>query len=320
VARIVVIDGYTLNPGDNPWTPLERLGTVEVHDRTLPESVVEQAASADILVVNKCQVSAETIEQLPALQYIAVTATGYNIVDVAAARRRKIPVSNVPEYGTQTVAQFTWALILELCHHVGRHAASVAAGDWAKSADFCYWLTPQVELAGKQLGIVGYGRIGRQVAAIGRALGMRVVATGRSGRLAPPEDAAVKWLTTDGLFADADVVSLHCPLTPETERMVDRRLLGRMRPEAFLINTSRGALVNEDDLAAALRAGRLAGAAVDVVSEEPIRADNPLLFAPNCLITPHMAWTSLAARQRLIRVTSENVAAFLAGRPINVVN
>lgn len=319
MAQIVVIDGYTLNPGDNSWAPLEQLGSLAVHDRTEPESVVALAKNADILITNKCSISAAAIEQLPALKFIAVTATGYNIVDVAAARRRAIPVSNVPEYGTQTVAQFTWALILELCHRVGRHAESVAAGDWAKSPDFCYWLTPQMELAGKRLGLVGYGRIARQVGAIGRAFGMEVLASGRPGG-SPPNSSAVEWLPTDELFASADVVILHCPLTPQTERMVNRRLLGHMRRDAFLINTSRGGLVDERDLADALRAGQIAGAAVDVVSQEPIRPDNPLLSAPNCLITPHIAWSSLSARQRLLRSTAENVAAFLSGKPINVVN
>jgi glycerate dehydrogenase len=319
VVNIVVIDGYTLNPGDNPWTPLERLGSLAVHDRTSPESVVSLAQDADVLITNKCAISAEAIEQLPKLKFIAVTATGFNAVDVAAARRRGIPVSNVPEYGTFTVAQFSWALILELCHRIGRHAESVAAGEWAKSPDFCYWLTPQVELAGTQLGLIGYGRIARQVATIGRAFGMSVLASGRPGSSAPAGEE-VEWLTPEEVFAAADVVSLHCPLTSQTERMVNRQLLSHMRRDAFLVNTSRGGLVNERDLADALRAGQLAGAAVDVVSEEPIRANNPLLGAPNCLITPHIAWTSREARERLTHVTAENVAAFLAGRPINVVN
>ena len=319
MVRIVVIDGYTLNPGDNPWTPLDQLGTLAVHDRTAPESVVELAQNADILITNKCQVSAEAIDQLPKLKFIAVTATGHNIVDVAAARRRGIPVSNVPEYGTQTVAQFTWSLILELCHHVGRHAESVRSGDWASCPDFCYWLTPQVELAGKRLGLIGYGRIARQVGAIGEAFGMHVLASGRPGS-PPPKISPVEWLPVEEAFAAADVVSMHCPLTPETERLVNRRLLGHMQPSAFLINTSRGGLVDERDLADALRNGQIAGAAVDVVSHEPIRPDNPLLRAPNCLITPHMAWSSLAARQRLMHATAENVAAFLAGKPINIVN
>jgi glycerate dehydrogenase len=319
VVQIVVIDGYTVNPGDNPWTPLKELGALTVHDRTAPEEILALAANADILITNKCPISASAIEQLSALKFIAVTATGYNIVDVAAARRRGIPVSNVPEYGTQTVAQFTWALILELCHHVGRHAESVSAGDWATCPDFCYWLTPQVELAGKSLGLVGYGRIARRVGAIGQAFGMKLFASGRSGH-SPPNLSAAEWLPTEKLFAAADVVSLHCPLTPETEHMVNRGLLDQMRRGALLINTSRGGLVNEHDLAEALRTGQIAGAAVDVVSEEPIRTDNPLLSAPNCLITPHMAWTTLAARQRLLHATAKNVAAFLAGKPINVVN
>jgi glycerate dehydrogenase len=319
VTKIVVVDGYTINPGDNPWTPLEKLGDLEVHDRASPDSLAAVAAEAEILITNKCPVSAEAIGQLPALKFIAVTATGYNIVDVAAARRRNISVSNVPEYGTRAVAQFTWALILELCHRVGAHSDSVMAGDWARCPDFCYWRTPQAELHGKQLGLVGLGRIARQVATIGRAFGMQILAAGRSGS-PPPNNENVKWTTTDDLFAAADVVSLHCPLTPETDRMVNRQLLSRMKPSAFLINSSRGALVNEQDLADALRDGVLAGAAVDVVSQEPIRPDNPLLTAPNCIITPHMAWSSLAARQRLMHATAENVAAYLAGKPRNVVN
>ncbi len=319
MVQIVIVDGYTINPGDNPWDPLERLGTLEVYDRTTPESLVALAANAEILITNKCPISAEAIEQLSSLKFIAVTATGYNIVDVASARRRGIPVSNVPEYGTQTVAQFTWALILELCHHVGRHVDSVAAGGWTKCPDFCYWLTPQVELAGKRLGLVGFGRIAREVAMIGRAFGMEVLASGRPGSSAP-SGSSVEWLPTEELFASSDVVSLHCPLTPETERMVNRRLLSHMRRDALLVNTSRGGLVDERDLAEALRAGQIAGAAVDVVSQEPIRTDNPLLSAPNCLITPHIAWSSLAARQRLMQRTAENVAAFLDGKPINVVN
>ncbi len=319
MTRIVVIDGYTLNPGDNPWAPLEELGQLTVHDRSDADSVVEVARDADVVITNKCPVSKAAIEKLPQLKLIAVSATGYNIVDVAAARGRGIPVSNVPEYGTKTVAQFTWALILALCHQVERHSESVHAGDWAKSTDFCYWLTPQIELDGKFLGLVGYGRIAQQVGAIGAAFGMRVLASGRPGS-ARPKSFAGEWVNTDELFERADIVSLHCPLTPQTERMANRQMLGRMKRGAFLINTSRGGLVDERDLAEALRSEQIAGAAVDVVSQEPIRADNPLLSAPNCLITPHIAWTTLAARERLMRTTAENVAAFLAGKPINVVN
>lgn len=319
MTKILVIDGYTVHPGDNSWAPLERLGELQVHDRTKPEEVPALAADADILITNKCPISASAIEQLPNLKFIAVTATGYNIVDVAAARKRGISVSNVPEYGTRTVAQFTWALILELCYHVGRHAVSVAGGDWANCPDFCYWVTPQIELHGKKLGLVGYGRIAQQVGAIGQAFGMELIGSGRDGS-SPPQSFVGEWLSVDELFAKADVVSLHCPLTPQTERLVNSRLLETMQHGALLVNTSRGGLVNEQDLADALRDGKIAGAAVDVVSQEPIRTDNPLLTAPNCLITPHMAWTTLAARQRLVKTTAENVSAFLAGKPIHVVN
>jgi glycerate dehydrogenase len=311
-----VLDGFTLNPGDNSWDPLREFGMLEIYERTLPEEFHARADGAEILITNKFRISGEDIERLPALKFIAVTATGYDIVNIEAARRRGIPVSNVPVYGTATVAQFTWALILELCHHVGRHANSVAAGDWTRCPDFSYWLTPQLELAGKRLGIVGYGRIGRQVGTIGQAFGMKVSAAVRSGKN-PPVAEGSEWRPRAELFAESHIVSLHCPLTPETAKMVNRDLLGHMRKDAFLINTSRGGLVEEHDLAEALRTGQIAGAAVDVVSNEPIRADNPLLSAPNCLITPHMAWTTLAARRRLIEATAANVAAFLAGKPQN---
>jgi len=315
--RIVVLDGYTLNPGDNPWDPLAALGELVVYDRTPPELLLERARDAEILVVNKQPLAATDLELLPRLRLVAVSATGYNMVDVAAARRRGVVVVNVPEYGTAAVAQFTWALILELCHHVGRHAASVAAGDWVRSPDFGYWLTPQIELAGRSLGVVGYGRIGRRVAEIGRAMGMDVLACGR-GNTAPP-GTAVRWVELDQLFREADVISLHVPLTPETDRLVNARRLDLVRRGALLVNTARGGLLDEQAVADALHAGRLGGAALDVVSQEPIRPDNPLLFAPNCLLTPHMAWAAHAARQRLLRTTAENIAAFLAGKPQNVV-
>ena len=244
MTRIVVIDGYTLNPGDNSWEPLQKLGTLEIHDRTSPEQFHSRADGAEILITNKFRISAEDIERLQALKFIAVTATGYDIVNIEAARRRGIPVSNVPVYGTATVAQFTWALILELCHHVGRHANSVAAGDWTQCRDFSYWLTPQLELAGKRLGLVGYGRIARQVGTIGQAFGMNVSACLRPGTN-PPAVRRIGWWTREELFAESDIVSLHCPLTPETAKMVNRDLLSRMRSDAFLINTSRGGLVEE---------------------------------------------------------------------------
>ncbi len=316
--QIVILDGYTLNPGDNSWELLQQFGTLKVYDRTAQEELVERSKGAEILITNKTPITADSIERLPKLKFISVTATGYNIVDVAAARSHGICVSNVPVYGTATVAQFTWALILELCHHVGQHVQSVSAGEWTNSADFCYWQTPQIELAGKRLGVVGYGRIARQVGVIGEAFGMHLLASGRPGTKAP-DSTQVRWLSIEELFAEADIVSLHCPLTAKTESMVNAALLSRMRHDAFLVNTSRGGLVNEYDLAAALNSNQIAGAAVDVVSQEPIRADNPLLSAPNCLITPHMAWTSLAARQRLVQTTAQNIAAFLANRPENLV-
>jgi glycerate dehydrogenase len=274
--------------------------------------LVARAGESDVIVTNKAPLNGEIIERLPHLKLIAVTATGYNIVDVDAAHRRGIAVANVPEYGTDAVAQFTWALILELCHRVGRHGASVAAGDWTMLRDFCYWLTPQIELAGKRLGLVGYGRIARRVGEIGKAFGMSVSASGRPGSSAP-SDSNVEWRPLDQLFSECDVISLHCPLTRDTERMVNRDLLSTMRHGAFLINTARGGLIDEQDLKESLESGRLAGAALDVVSTEPIQASNPLLSAPNCLITPHMAWTSVEARRRIMQVTANNIAAFLRG-------
>ncbi len=317
--RIVVLDGHTLNPGDNSWDAVAALGELTVHDRTGPEQIVERAAAAEIVLTNKVPLTAETLEQLPRLRFIAVTATGYNMVDVAAARGRGIPVANVPEYATDCVAQTVFALLLELCHRVGYHNAAVKAGKWARCADFCFWDWPLVELAGKRMGIVGFGRIGRRVGRIAHALGMEVLACDVS-RDRPPEYRPFAWMEAGELFAAADVVSLHCPETPATAGMVNRELLERMKPRALLINTARGPLVVEADLAAALNAGRIAAAAVDVVAVEPIRLDNPLLSARNCIITPHIAWAALAARRRLMAATAENVAAFLAGKRVNVVN
>jgi glycerate dehydrogenase len=315
-ASLVVLDGYTLNPGDNPWDDLAGLGTLTVYDRTPESGLIERARPADILLTNKTPLAATALAQLPALRFIAVLATGYNIVDVVAARQRGIPVSNVPEYGTDSVAQHVFALLLELCHRVGEHSAAVHAGEWAAAPDFCFWKMPPVELAGLTMGIVGFGRIGRRVAALADAFGMHVIAAGRG--TAPPHD--VPRASVEELFACSDVVSLHCPLTADNAGFVNQRLLGRTKPSAFFINTARGGLVDEAALAAALNAGQLAGAAVDVVSIEPMRPDNPLLGARHCIITPHIAWASRAARRRLMAQTVRNVAAFLSGRPINVVN
>lgn len=321
--RIVVLDGFTVNPGDNPWDELSRLGEVEVHDRSTEDEVVERALGAPIVLTNKTRLGADVLARLPGLRFVSVLATGYNVVDFAAARALGVLVANVPEYGTDSVAQHVIALLLELCQRVGEHDAAVHAGEWESSPDFCFWHRPPVELAGHTMGIVGFGRIGRRVGELAHALGMRVIASnsgrGAARRPAPPW-TPFAWRTTREIFAEADVVSLQCPLGPENERFVDAALLGAMKPSALLVNTARGGLVDEAALAAALDAGAIAGAALDVVAEEPIRDDNPLLRARNCILTPHMAWGSLAARRRLMAATVENVRAFLAGRLINLVS
>jgi glycerate dehydrogenase len=312
--RIVILDGLTTNPGDVSWEPLERLGSLTVFDRTAPGDVAARAADADAILTNKAIVGREQIAALPQLKYVGVLATGFNIVDVAAARERGIPVCNVPEYSTPNVVQAAWALILELANRVGHHDRTVHEGHWAACHDFCYWHGELVELAGRTLGIVGHGRIGRGVAAVGRAFGMRVIHHRRQGGGDPA------CVDLDTLFRESDVVSLHCPLTPETKGLVDARRLAMMKPTAFLVNTARGPLVDEAALAAALNAGQIAGAAVDVLSVEPPPASNPLLAAKNCVITPHVAWATRDARRRLIDVTAANLAAFAAGHPQNVVN
>lgn len=317
--RIVVLDGHTLNPGDNPWTPIASLGELTVFDRTPADMLLDRARPADILLTNKTPLAADTLGRLPNVKFVSVLATGFNVVDVQAARRRGIPVSNVPVYGTESVAQFTFALLLELCHHVGLHDRSVKDGEWSVHPDFSYWKMPLVELAGRTLGVVGFGRIGRRVGVLAHAFGMHVVACD-AVRGPDPGFAPFDWLSLPELFAQSDVVSLHCPQTPATQEMVNRALLERMKPEAFFINTARGGLVNERDLAEALESGRIAGAALDVVSSEPIHPSNPLLKARNCILTPHHAWATLAARQRLMRTTADNIAAFLHGHPIHVVN
>jgi glycerate dehydrogenase len=316
--RIVVLDGHTLNPGDLSWDELRSLGECLIHPRTPTAEIVPRMAGAGIAITNKVPFTAETIAALPELRYIGVTATGFNIVDAGAARRRGIPVSNVPAYGTRSVAQHTFALLLELCHRAGHHSRLVSEGAWTRNPDWCFWEYPQVELDGLTLGVVGFGRIGRAVADLGRAFGMQVLAHTRT----PPADAmpGVRFTELDELFASSDAVSLHCPLTPETRQFVNAERLARMKPTAFLLNTSRGPLVDEAALADALAAGRIAGAGLDVLSAEPPPADNPLLRAPNCLITPHVAWATKAARARLMKVTVDNVRTFLAGRPQNVVN
>lgn len=317
--RIVVLDGYTLNPGDNPWDPVEALGELTVYDRTPPESIVERARGAEVILTNKTPLDATTLAALPGLKFISVLATGYNIVDVAAARRQGIAVSNVPEYGTASVAQHVFALLLALCHHPERHDQLVRAGQWRQSGDFCFWESPLAELAGKTMGIVGFGRIGRRVGELAHAFGMSVLAhdvnTGTS-----PDYQPFGWAAIETLFAQSDVVSLHCPQTEQNVGMVNRGLLSKMKPTAILINTSRGGLVNEGDLAEALNSGRIAKAAIDVLSREPVEESNPLLRAKNCLITPHIAWACLEARRRLMATTADNIRAYAEGRPVHVVN
>lgn len=316
--KIVVLDGYTLNPGDLSWDGLKQLGECRIYDRSPEATIEERGGGAEIVLTNKTPLSGGIIGRLESLRYIGVLATGYNIVDVAAARQRKIPVTNVPAYGSRSVAQMTFALILELAHHAGAHSDSVRAGEWSRSDDFCYWHHPLIELEGLTLGIVGFGRIGQIVARLGEAFGMKIVATTRH-----PEKHAgsgVTFCALEALFRSADIISLHCPLTPESQQLVNRERLGWMKPSALLINTSRGQLIDEAALADALNAGKIAGAALDVLSAEPPKGGNPLFAARNCLITPHIAWATRAARSRLLSTAVENVERFLAGSPQNVVN
>ncbi len=316
--KIVVLDGYTLNPGDNPWTGVEELGELTVYDRTPPEQVVERAKDAEIVLTNKTPITRESLDQLPKLQFISVLATGYNIVDIEAARERNISVSNVPVYGTDAVAEYVFALITNHFRRPGLHAELVQKGEWKKSGDFSFWRTPLAELAGKTIGIVGFGRIGQRVGELAKAFKMQVLA--HDEYRGNPAAYEFEWREPEELFAESDVVTLHCNQTPKNTGMVNRELLSRMKQGAFFINTARGGLVNEPDLAQALKDGTLSGAAVDVVSKEPITDDNPLLSAPNILITPHIAWAALEARIRLMDITVDNIRAFQKGEPINVVN
>jgi glycerate dehydrogenase len=314
--HIVILDGYTLNPGDLTWGPFEALGTLRYFDRTPVAETVERAREAEVIITNKAPLTGEMMAQLPQLKYIGVTATGYNIVDVAAARQRGIVVTNVSDYGSRAVAQQVFAMVLNFTNRVQQHSESVRAGGWVACPDFAYTLRPIPELGGKTLGLMGYGNIARAVAEIGRAFGMRILANRRNPRPEP----GVTFVDADALFRESDFLSLHCPLTPETEGLVNARTLGLMKPTACLINTGRGPLVVEADLAAALREGKIAGAAVDVLSKEPPTADNPLLSAPNCVITPHNAWAAVEARQRLMQGAADNLRAFLEGEPVNVVS
>ena len=315
--KITVLDGYTLNPGDNPWDPISKLGKFDCHDRTPADLIVDRAKNAEIILTNKTPLSADTLAKLPKLKFVSVLATGYNIVDVKAARARGIPVANVPIYATDSVAEYVFALVLNFYRQPQFHSELIKQGEWPKR-EWSFWNTPVTELAGQTIGIVGFGRIGRRVGEIAETFKMEVLAADVSH--ANPPTYPFAWREVPELFAESDVVTLHCNLTPENTGMVSKALLGRMKPTAYLINTSRGPLINEADLADALQRKKIAGAALDVATTEPMSPDGPLLKAPNLTITPHTAWATVAARRRLMETTAENIAAFLAGKPINVVN
>lgn len=315
--KIVLLDAHTANPGDASWAPLEAIAPCEIYPRTPLEQTVERCADAEVVITNKSPLTRDIIAALPKLKYIGVTATGYNIVDVAAAKERGIVVTNVPGYSSPAVAQLVFALLLELTNHVGHHAQTVAAGRWQACPDFCYWDHPIIELSGRTLGIIGYGDIGSAVGRIATAFGMKVLASKRDWKTPPPE--GVTPASIDEIFQNSDAISLHCPLTDATKHLVGPRTLGLMKPTAFLINTGRGPLVDEPALAEALNSGRIGGAGLDVLSVEPPKDGNPLIGAQNCLITPHIGWASREARGRLIELTAANLRAFLAGAPANVV-
>ena len=310
---IVILDGFTANPGDISWAAIEALGNCKIYDRTGEADVVARAADADIVLTNKTLITQKSLAALPRLRYIGVLATGYNTVDVQAAQQRGILVCNVPEYSTPNVTQAVFALLLELTNRTGHHSQTVHEGRWSASPDFCYWDGELVELAGRTLGIVGYGRIGKAVAAVGRAFGMQILAHRRSASDDP------QFVSLDRLLSESDVVSLHCPLVPDTKELINAAKLAQMKPSAFLINTARGALIHEPDLAAALNTERIAGAGLDVLSVEPPLASNPLLSARNCVLTPHIAWATRNARLRLLEVTAANIRSYLLNRPQNVI-
>ncbi len=314
--NIAVLDGHTLNPGDLDWSAFEALGTVRVYPRTPPDETVARARDADAVLTNKTRLTAEVLAAIDRLRYVGVLATGYDVVDLAAARRQGVTVTNVPGYASRSVVQATFGLLLELTNAVGHHAGTVREGRWTEAPDFCYWDRPLVELAGQTMGVVGYGAIGRAVAEVARAFGMHVLVHSVP---APAEAEGVTRADLETLFAESDVVSLHCPLTPETAGLVGAERLARMKPTALLLNTARGGLVDEAALAAALREGRLAGAGLDVLSAEPPPANHPLLAVPNCVITPHQAWAGTGSRRRLMAEAARNLRAFLDGRPRNVV-
>ena len=316
--KIVVLDGYAVNPGDLSWDIIRKFGELEIYDYTAPEDTVSRLQGAQIALTNKTVIDAAVMDACPDLKLICVLATGYNVVDCPGARERGIPICNVPAYGTDAVAQFTFALLLELCHQVGHHSKAVHDGRWCSNRDFCFWDTPQMELAGKTMGIIGFGRIGRAVGKIAKAMGMQVIAYNRSR--CPEGEAIGTYVDLETLLRTADVISLHCPLTEENADLINRDTLSMMKDGVILLNTARGPLLDEKAVFDALSSGKLRGAAVDVVSKEPMERSNPLLTAPNCIITPHMAWAPTESRQRILNITANSIAAFLEGKPINTVN
>lgn len=315
--KIVHLEGNAVNPGDLSWDILNQFGDVTVYERTALEDAVARIGDAEIVLINKTPITAALLEQCPNLRLICVQATGYNVVDCEAAKKRGVLVCNVPAYGTNAVAQFTFSLLLELCNQVGHHDRLVHNGKWCQCPSFCFWDTPQMELADKTIGIVGFGRIGRAVGKIAKAFGMKVLAYNRSK--CPEGESIGEYVELDTLLSQSDIVSLHCPLTAETEDLINAQSIGKMKNGAILLNTARGPLLNEQDVADALANGKLRGAAVDVVSREPMLPDNPLLTAPNCIITPHMAWTPVESRQRIIDSTVESIRGYLSGNPVNTV-
>ena len=317
--KIVILDGNALNPGDLSWDPIREFGEVTVYPRTESlEDTIQRIGDHEIVLINKVPITEEVFEACPNIKLICVQATGYNVVDCVAAKRRGIPVCNVPSYSTAAVAQFTMALLLEVCHRIGHHDRLVHEGKWCESESFCFWDSPQMELAGKTMGIIGFGSIGQAVGRLAKALGMEVITYSRSIR--PEGKGIAEYVDLDTLLARSDVISLHCPLFPETEKMINAQTIGKMKDGVILLNTSRGGVIDEMAVAEGLRSGKIRSAAVDVVSEEPMRRENPLLTAPNCIITPHMAWAPIETRQRLLGVVAENIRGFLEGTPRNVVN
>lgn len=318
MAKIVILDGYTENPGDLSWDIIEKFGELTVYDRTPKEEIVNRIGDADIVITNKTPITAETLNACPSIKFISVLATGYNIVDVEACKAKGIPVSNIPTYGTEAVGQFIIAMLLEICHHVAHHSDAVYQGRWEKNDDWCFWDYPLIELAGKTMGIIGFGRIGQTTGKIAKAMGMNILAVDSFENQSGKEIAT--YVSLDELLTKSDVIALHCPLFPETEGVICKENIKKMRDGVIILNNSRGPLIVEQDLADALNSGKVYAAGIDVVATEPIIRDNPLLKAKNCLITPHISWAPKEARQRIMEMSADNISAFLSGSPVNVVN